>query len=278
MATWDSAVVGLHSLLPSESLAVLLVDAVVTAFGSRPDNGFSSTARLTEPGAAWSVFIRWCSKNSSRVSLGNRDRVHVQDTECDMPAPQLTQGQQLADDSRQHNPATRQESRQCKIVSLPQLPLQPAGHSPARHHAPHRHDKCDLHQESFCEGGALEFRDISYWLPPSRASWRERLSQARSIAQHSSSGSGIAPDAGQPRRKRRGKQLLVAISGAAQPGRLLAVMGPSGEHESRTPAWQPACPVMHDHLQGLFDYQLPSATQLRTTHTQQAAADANTLT
>jgi hypothetical protein len=155
--------------------------------------------------------------------------------ECEMPASQHTQGQELQHQPpQQNNPAGCHESQQLEIVSLPQLPSWPAKHSKVESPLSESpwHDRDSQQGLVTASGAALEFCDISYWLPARQPSLRQRLAQLRSSTAHRSSSRssslGLATHASQQQRKRLGKQLLVSVSGVAHAGRLLAVMGPSG--------------------------------------------------
>lgn len=77
----------------------------------------------------------------------------------------------------------------------------------------------------------LEFKGICYWLPAKPPSLKERVacSRWRKLAGSSHSSSEL-PDLTVTKDKPcYGKQLLDNVSGAACAGRLLAIMGPSGE-------------------------------------------------
>jgi hypothetical protein len=152
-----------------------------------------------------------------------------------MPAPQPTQGQELQDQPpQQTNPAGCHESQQLEIVSLLQLSTWPAEHSAVKSPltGPSWQDKDAQNNVATASSAALEFRDISYWLPARQPSLRQRIAQLRNNTQDESSSRssslGLATHVSQQQRKRLGKQLLVSVSGAAHAGRLLTVMGPSG--------------------------------------------------
>jgi hypothetical protein len=164
---------------------------------------------------------------------------HTQDLELQHHAPQ----QQASDGCR--------ESQQLEIVSLPQLPSWPAEHSQAQSPltgASAWQDNDGQQELVTASGAALEFQDISYWLPARQPSLRQRLAQLSGSSQGSSSSSnsrdsrssslGHATPASQQQQKRLGKQLLVSVSGSAHAGRLLAVMGPSGEQAMTHPVRQ----------------------------------------
>lgn len=76
----------------------------------------------------------------------------------------------------------------------------------------------------------LEFRDISYWLPAPPVSIREWVAGA---VRQWPTDSRRLQDA--KLKRRHGKQLLLCVNGCAHAGRLLAVMGPSGEPDSEEP-------------------------------------------
>lgn len=93
----------------------------------------------------------------------------------------------------------------------------------------------------------LQFRHLSYWLPPAPAGIRQRLAQCYSsttdasvtgsnqLQSHDQQIKGCLSEphvqhslSSPSQLQQSGKQLLCDVSGVASSGRMLAVMGPSG--------------------------------------------------